>query len=173
MFLIKLSTMKNKSCLFLIFSLFFISMTSCSKNNDAPLTVSENLMTNPGYSAIEIEVMKLLNEYRTSKGLKVLIVNDYISKQAKDHTNYMISKDKLSHDNFNVRSSNIVKELKATGNGENVAFGQTTAKAVVDDWINSPDHKKNIEGNFTHFGISIIANSQNRFYFTNIFSNIN
>jgi uncharacterized protein YkwD len=165
--------MKSKSCLFLVLCLFLISITSCSKNNDDASSASENVNAITGYTAIEIEVMKLINEYRTSKGLKVLIINDFISKQAKDHTSYMISKNQLSHDNFNVRATNIKNELKATGNAENVAVGQATAKAVVDDWLNSPDHKKNIEGNYTHFGISIIANNQNRFYFTNIFSNIN
>ena len=35
--------------------------------------------------------------------------------------------------------------------------------------LNSAGHKANIEGDFTHFGISIRTNAEGKKYYTNIF----
>ena len=38
--------------------------------------------------------------------------------------------------------------------GENIAMGQTTAEQVVDAWMNSEGHRKNIlNANYTHIGV--------------------
>ena len=50
----------------------------------------------------------------------------------------------LTHGRKPFRSNSEVSEV-----GENVAAGQMTAREVVDGWLNSPGHKKNIEGRFT------------------------
>jgi uncharacterized protein YkwD len=36
--------------------------------------------------------------------------------------------------------------------GENIAFGQRTVEAVMDRWMKSPGHRRNILGNFTEIG---------------------
>jgi uncharacterized protein YkwD len=56
--------------------------------------------------------------------------------------------------------------------GENIAFNYNTPQAVLDAWLNSPIHKQYIEGDFTHFGISIRLNSEGKKYYTNIFMKI-
>jgi uncharacterized protein YkwD len=53
---------------------------------------------------------------------------------------------------------------------ENVAFGSSTAKEVVDGWLNSPGHKKNIEGNYKLTGIGVARDQQAKLYFTQIFA---
>jgi len=40
----------------------------------------------------------------------------------------------------------------------------------VDGWLNSPGHKKNIEGNFTLTGIGYARDHKGNIYFTQIFS---
>jgi uncharacterized protein YkwD len=65
--------------------------------------------------------------------------------------------------------------MKAVGAklvGENVAYNFSTSQAVFDAWILSPEHKKNIEGNYTNFGISIRENAKGQKYYTNIFVQI-
>ena len=52
---------------------------------------------------------------------------------------------------------------------ENVAFGSTSAREVVDNWLKSPDHKENIEGPYTLSGIGIAADRNGALYFTQIF----
>ena len=61
------------------------------------------------------------------------------------------------------------KNANAIGVGENVAYGYSTAESVVNAWIKSEGHKKNIEGDFTHFEVTAEKSSDDKWYFTNIF----
>ena len=124
------------------------------------------------YSTIEIEIMDLINAYRVSTGLKALAKVNYISYKAEEHNKYMISNNIVTHYGFDARYLDIKKVLGATGMGENIAFGFTSAQAVVNAWLASPGHKANIVGNFTHFGISVRADSNGKKYYTNIFAKI-
>jgi uncharacterized protein YkwD len=51
-----------------------------------------------------------------------------------------------------------------------VASGQMTAREVVNGWLKSPGHKKNIEGNFVLTGIGYARSKKGDIYFTQIFS---
>ncbi len=42
------------------------------------------------------------------------------------------------------------------GAGENIAAGQSTPTKVMTGWMNSPGHKANILGNFTHLGTGYV-----------------
>jgi uncharacterized protein YkwD len=53
---------------------------------------------------------------------------------------------------------------------ENVASGQMSAREVVDGWLNSPGHRRNIEGNFKLTGIGLARGSRGMIYFTQIFT---
>jgi uncharacterized protein YkwD len=164
--------MKSIRILLLIISSSVFFLNSCSKSDTPTVDEAE---TGPGttsngiYSDIEIEVMKLTNEHRASLGLSALTKNDFISGQCKDHTLYMIKNMVLNHDNFDTRIDNIKKELGAGVATENVAAGQQTAKEVMTSWLNSPGHKKNIEGKSKLFGISIKPDSKGSLYYTVLF----
>jgi len=131
--------------------------------------VSSNVYS---YSAIENEILALINTYRISVGLKALVKTDYISNQAEQHNTYMITNNIIDHAGFDTRYQNIKNALGAKSVGENVAFGYTSAQAVVNGWLASPGHKANIEGDFTNFGISVRLDSAGKKYFTNIFAKI-
>jgi uncharacterized protein YkwD len=118
---------------------------------------------------MEIETLDAINDYRISQGLTVLHQLDDITIEAFDHTKYMVSLNVVNHDNFNNRYQNLVNEIGAKAVSENVGFGYRTAEAVVKAWINSEGHRKNIEGNYTHFGISVDQDENGKNYFTNIF----
>lgn len=135
-------------------------------------TSSEKKGYNYTYSTAEIETMVLINNYRVSIGLNELKQINYISLQSEEHNNYMIANNTVNHDGFVSRSENIMKELGAKLVGENVAYNFTTSQAVFNAWILSPQHKKNIEGNYTDFGISIRENAQGQKYYTNIYAQI-
>jgi len=146
---------------------------SCSKEDDG-IYFNENIetinTTNVTYSAIETEILNLVNEHRISINLSSLSTLNTVSGVADGHTNYMIAVDKVSHDNFSQRSQALINEVNAKSVGENVAYGYTTAQGVVNGWLNSEGHRKIIENpDYTHFGISSDANSENRNYFTQIF----
>lgn len=121
------------------------------------------------YTALELETMESINKYRESTGLSILKINNYISQVCEHHTNYMVNSNSVNHNDFVSRSEELISILGAKTVGENVAYNYSTAQAVVKSWLNSPTHKKNIEGDYTHFGISIRPNSSGKNYYTNIF----
>ena len=120
-------------------------------------------------STIEIKILELVNEHRKSEGLTPLKAHNAIQTETDNHTVYMIQKGEISHDDFDSRFNNLQAEINARSAGENVAAGQPTAESVVTAWINSDGHRANIEGNFTHFHVSAIKNTNGRYYYTNIF----
>lgn len=121
------------------------------------------------HSPSELETMVLINDHRVGMGLVPLKIDNYISYKSEEHTRYMISNNMASHNDFVSRSENLISTLGAKTVGENVAYNYSTPQAVVKAWLNSPTHKENIEGDYTHFGISIRPNSSGKNYYTNMF----
>lgn len=151
--------------------LLVMFMTSCSSDpieDKAAEINTENLVV-PQTKTIEIEIMELINDHRLSIGLNPLHNIDIIKAQAFNHTDYMIEHDNVSHDNFYQRKLFLESSLGARNVSENVAYGFTSAQTVVNAWLNSPNHKANIEGNFTDFDLSADQNAEGDWYYTNIF----
>lgn len=117
------------------------------------------------------DILKLINEYRKKKGLGALAMNTVMSAEALKHSENMATRrTSFSHNGFQGRIKRISTSLDGVSNAaENVAMGSTTAKQVVDDWLSSPMHKKNIEGAYTLTGIGIAADKKGVLYFTQIF----
>jgi uncharacterized protein YkwD len=84
----------------------------------------------------------------------------------------MIARKVVNHDLFPQRSENIIEVLGAVKVNENLAYNFVSSNSVLNAWLNSPGHKKNIEGNFTHFGLAIRINPDGKKYYTNIFAKI-
>lgn len=151
------------------------TMNSCSSDASEASAVEakSEAVLNYTYSSDEIETMKLINDYRVSIGLNTLQTINHISYKSEEHDNYMITNNVVNHDDFVARSENIIKVLGAKTVAENIAYNYNSPQAAVDAWLNSPGHKQNIEGNFTHFGIAIKVNSATgKKYYTNIFAKI-
>jgi uncharacterized protein YkwD len=151
------------------------TMNSCSSDASeaAPVEAKSQAVASYTYSANELEAMKLINDYRVSVGLNALVQINHISYKSEEHDNYMITNNVVNHDDFVARSENIIKVLGAKTVGENIAYNFNTPEAALTAWLNSPGHKQNIEGNFTHFGIAIRENpTTGKKYYTNIFAKI-
>lgn len=160
--------------LFTTLVLFLSLLCSCSPEDDDTnlfeASKVEETTVNVIYSEMETEILNLINAYRENNNLSTLDVLNIISTEADTHTNYMIVNGEVSHANFNIRAQNLIKNAGAKFVSENVAYGYSSAQAVVNGWLNSPDHKKNIENpNTTHFGISTECDENGRNYFTHIF----
>lgn len=135
-------------------------------------TVLESEKATVDPSKMETEVLDLINNYRQSIGASTLTSNATSYKYAEDHNSYMISKNSLSHDNFESRASSIALEINAVDIGENVARFYTTAETVVEGWLESASHKKTIEGDYTHTTLSVLLDKEGRPYFTQIFMRV-
>ncbi|WP_242131804.1 CAP domain-containing protein [Aestuariivivens marinum] len=143
---------------------------SCSSENldDKADSLVESLIT-PQTKTIELEILKLINSHRDSLGIAPLKDMKIIKSVAFSHTDYMVDKNVVSHDNFYKRSTYLKENASATKVSENVAYGYTSAESVVNAWIKSEGHKANIEGDFTNFDISAEQNAEGKWYYTNIF----
>ena len=167
--------MKKMMCA-MMFVVISITMNSCSADSAEGTdnsTTTETLITNYTYNESEIETMKLINDYRVSIGLNALEKINHISFKCEEHNNYMIANNVVDHNDFTSRSNNIISVLGAKKVGENVAYNYKTSEAAVRAWLDSPGHKENIVGDFTHFGLSVTTDAKTgKKYYTNIFAKI-
>jgi uncharacterized protein YkwD len=55
-----------------------------------------------------------------------------------------------------IRDSGYLAGANGWSVGENIAMGQATAAALMDDWMTSPGHRANIlKPEFTHLGVGV------------------
>ena len=150
--------------------LLSVFLISCTNDEDGFYEETAIEDVDVSYSVMEYQIISLVNQHRVDLGLNALNIINIASVEAEGHTDYMIEEGQPSHDNFAARHKNLVVKAKAKGVAENVAYGFSSAEAVVNAWIKSPGHKANIENeSFTDFGISTKKNDEGRNYFTNIF----
>ncbi|MDR7371726.1 CAP domain-containing protein [Flavobacterium aquidurense] len=148
--------------------IFPISNSCTSDSVDSSQSKDSNV--NYTYTVSELEAMDLINKYRADNGLNVLEKIDYVSFKAEEHNNYMIATHTVTHDGFVGRSDDIIKVLEAKNVSENIAYNYNSPKGAFESWLKSPEHKKNIVGDFTNFGISIRRDTiTQKIYYTNIF----
>ena len=117
------------------------------------------------------EVVKYTNQFRKSKRLPALEMRDDLNEIARRHSDDMATgKRPFGHDGFNQRESEVRKIVQPFSEmAENVAYGATTGKEVVQMWKDSPGHRENMLGNYKYMGIGTAVNNQGTIYFTAIF----
>ena len=144
---------------------------SAKKKSTKSSSSSATVTKKTSFSNLEEEILFHVNKYRRSKGLSGLQMNSVITTEAEKHSRNMASKrSDFSHDGFSTRVKRISNELGSVSrSAENVAFGYTTAKTVVNGWLHSPGHKKNIEGNFKLTGIGVAKDRTGTLFFTQLF----
>jgi uncharacterized protein YkwD len=151
---------------------FLFTLISCSSNDATEESVANRpqLIQDYTYNSDELELADLINEHRVSLGLNPLQLINHVSYKSEEHNEYMIARKVVNHDLFPERSENIIEVLGAVKVNENVAYNFVSSHSALNAWLNSSGHKANIEGSFTHFGISIrIDQTTGKKYYTNIF----
>jgi uncharacterized protein YkwD len=122
------------------------------------------------FEQMEDEILVLVNQHRESLGLTPLKMNSIVREQSQLHSRSMANgTEKFSRNGFNNRTKIIRSKFGGNAFAENIAYGHMSAKSVVDGWLNSPGHKKNIEGNYTHIGVGVAQTSSGTLYYTQIF----
>ncbi|MGJ8593632.1 MAG: CAP domain-containing protein [Aquaticitalea sp.] len=153
-----------------LLTLMAIMSISCSTDEVATETLDSSvLVATPAAKTIEIEIMELINAHRIGMGLNPLQNLSIIKSVAFTHTDYMVVNNQVNHDNFYVRKNSLIQNAGAISVSENVAYGYNTAEGVVNAWLNSENHRSNIEGDFTDFDLSAEQNAEGRWYYTNMF----
>ncbi len=156
--------MKMKMHLIAI-TLFVYTLVSCTKESAEPL----NIVESQNVTEVEQELLKTVNDHRISLGQNGLKFNSVAYRHANTHTDYMIAKGAISHDNFTVRASEISAKVAAELVAENVATDYTTASEAYQGWLYSAKHKRTMEGEFSHTAVSVKKDAKGTLYFTQIF----
>lgn len=125
------------------------------------------------------DVVELTNQYRKANGLTALAIDLDLVEAAQQHSQTMATLDFFSHTGLDGslpwdRAISAGYESRIVG--ENIAAGYTTPAAVVDGWINSPDHRANIlDPNYNEIGVGyyFLANDPGtvnaNYYWTQVF----
>ena len=128
-----------------------------------------------GLSAIEMEVVRLVNIERQKEGLAPFTASAQLSNVARIKSEDMAKNNYFSHtsptygDPFAMMRSFGIKYNTA---GENIAKGQLTAQSVVTGWMNSPGHRANIMNpSFKTIGVGHYKSSNGTNYWTQMFTN--
>lgn len=120
--------------------------------------------------AFENEVIRLVNEIRSEKGLPTLRANWELSRIARFKSRDMVENRYFSHTSPTYGSPfQMIRSfgLSFKSAGENIAYGQRTPQAVVNAWMNSSGHRANIlNASYTQIGVGYVAEGH---YWTQMF----
>ncbi|MEH6619872.1 CAP domain-containing protein [Maribacter arcticus] len=146
-----------------VFLLLFLNSCTSDSPEETSVLEAENVIT------IEQDLLNIVNQHRLTLNANALEFSNIAYKYANIHTDYMIAKGSLSHDNFSSRATNINSEVEVEMVAENVAKDYQSAIEAFQGWYISSSHKKTMEGDFTHTGISVKKDNSGNFYFTQLF----
>ena len=146
------------------------TMVSCSSDASDGSSTEKKIVTTYNYNESELKLVTLINNHRTSLGLNPLEIINHISYKSEEHNIYMIDNKVVNHDYFQQRTNNLIQLLDAERVGENIAYNFQTPEGAFSAWLNSAGHKANLEGDWTHMGISVTVDiATGKKYYTNMF----
>jgi uncharacterized protein YkwD len=139
-----------------------------------------------GNTALESEIVRLVNAYRVANGVAPLRVSAQLNAAADLHSQDMRTIggrygawNAMQHQLYGTTRPLISDRLDAVGYdewtrvlrySENIAYGYTTAADVVAVWMGSAPHRANIlNAAYTETGVSARPDAVGRYYFTQDF----
>jgi uncharacterized protein YkwD len=153
----------NQLFLITCISYFYACVSFANTINTSPDAQSD--------AAMRGMILHYVNEYRAKHHLEPLKLNASASREAFKHSEEMASKSvPFGHAHFNDRIHRLYKQFdNCQGGAENVAYYKWNAKRLVDAWVASPGHRRNIEGRYNVTGIGIAHGKKGWAYYTQIF----
>jgi uncharacterized protein YkwD len=102
-------------------------------------------------------VVKAHNRIRADAKLPSLTVSPKLEESARRHAKDMAAHHKMTHTGTDGSSS--LDRIAAQGYqyrraGENIAAGRFTIDELMNGWMDSPPHKRNILGSFSQIGVA-------------------
>ncbi len=118
----------------------------------------------PGaFAASEDSLLSRINEERGSRGLPALTSHWDLVDDAEAHSERMMSTNNLHH---NPNLGSVTTGWVSLG--ENVGVGPSVS-SIHTAFMNSPPHRGNVLGDFSHVGIGAVRESENRLWVTVVF----
>lgn len=117
-------------------------------------------LTEADIQEFEYEVLELANEERKAQGLEPLEFSVEVSEVARAKSHDMADSNYFDHQSPNYGSPFEMMQtfgVDYRAAGENIAMGQRSPEEVMNGWMNSEGHRKNImHDQFTHLGVGYV-----------------
>ena len=127
-------------------------------------------------NTFELQVFRMVNEERTSRGIAALTLNSMLTDLAVLKSRDMRDNNYFGHTSPTYGTPGQMLNrfgVSWRAYGENIAAGQTTPEEVMRVWMNSPGHRANIlDPRFTDIGVRYVtgtATSRYQTYWTQLF----
>ena len=149
--------MKKCQAVLLIVQMTIACLPGCAGPPSRAIASPVQKVEVPATDPVELldQLVKAHNLKREEEGLLPLTSSKRLQAAAERHANDMAEQNKMDHTGSDGSTS--AERVKDAGYdykrcGENVAWGQKSVDEVVDVWMKSPPHQKNILGSFTQMG---------------------
>lgn len=134
--------------LLIINTAFFSSCNDDDKTETSETSETENNIVNSVSSNSDYQkVLELVNKARKEEGANPLILNNELVIASFNHSEDMLNQDYFSHSGKNGSSfSERARNANYDGSpmGENIAKGQRSPESVVNTWLTSSGHRRNM-----------------------------
>lgn len=120
------------------------------------------------------EVVRLTNQYRLKHGQQALVVSAKLTDAARLHAEQMAAYRRLEHNISGARYPTLQSRLEAVRYayataGENIAWNQPGADAVMNTWLNSTGHRANIlNAEVTEIGVAVARSANGEPYWIQV-----
>ncbi len=127
------------------------------------------------YGATEARIFDLINAERQHQGLPALVYNAQLDRMAKIQAENMAYFQKMAHTLPEAQLPTLGDRARYVGYSfgrlaENVALGYPNAETVVQGWMNSSGHRRNIlDGGVEETGIGIARSSAGGLFYCQVF----
>jgi uncharacterized protein YkwD len=123
-------------------------------------------------ATLQSQTVLLSNQARVKAGCKSLRVNSNLLWAARGHSKYMAQTGRFSH--IGTGGSTFVSRAKAAGytaaRSENIAWGYSSARDIVNAWLKSPGHRKNLlDCGAKTFAVGVVFSADGKPYYTQDF----
>ena len=130
-----------------------------------PLAVTLLALTLTGCGSLSVtgtpETATSLNGFRAAHGLSELRTDGALAALAAEHSADMARRESLDHDGF------MTHRGPRGARAENVAYGCRESACVIQQWVNSSGHRKNmLIPSLTRYGLAKATSASGKTYWT-------
>jgi uncharacterized protein YkwD len=152
-----------------------LGLASCGMNSGGGPSGNKPAARTAASSQIESRIREYSDSYRKSNGMEGLKRDATLDRLAREHSRDMLLRSKVDHRGTSARFDVATAELGVNGKAENVyrqPGGGNAARAIVNGWIASSGHLKNLRGPWTLTGVGIETDTHGTIWATQIYASV-
>ena len=123
---------------------------------------------------MEEQLLADINNYRQSKNLSILQLDNILESEARNHCRDMaIGKSNIDTTGFNSMISRLTLIYGDSINvAESVTYGQRTSSSCLTWWEGHKTDLGNLTGDYNFAGCGVVINNQDIYYYTTVFMKV-